>query len=296
MWFVISFLLLWTPILLVIFRFIVLPIMNGLTEKRVNDGLVFGLFGMILVALIVLAVFAHGYFFFDWGEPVPNEITYNPSWEITSNAFYKREEKNGMDYLTFADSANGKIEFRVANIDYSKQEKLEWKIVVTSETGETKEPEGNLIHTNKYYDFLISKEGDLFYGANKVSVSASNKRGTATKEFVINRLSLNEECKKPENSELRVCRKEEDVKEEHDLNNSSSDTGNPGGSSGVSGGCVHYEFGECWDEIEEQAYDDGYLDASYGAGHIRYTGCSGICADIYEEAYEKGYYDGEYDK
>ncbi len=285
--------------------------MEKLAEKRVNDGIVFSLFCGILIGLVVMAVFAHGYLLFEWGEPVPDEITYNPSWEIASNAFYKDEEKNGMDYLTFADNANGKIELRVANIDYIKQEKLEWKIVITSETGETKEPEGNIIHTNKYYDFLIGKKSDLFYGANKISVSASNKRGTATKDFVIYKLSLNEECKKPENLELRVCKKEEDAKEEGDSGNSSnnsgdssdlSDLGNSnnindsGDSGGASSGCVHYEFGECWDKIEEQAYDDGYLDGSYDAGHIRYTGCSGVCADIYEDAYEEGYYDGKHDR
>ena len=174
MWFFISFLLLWIPILFVVFRYTILPIMEKLAEKRVNDGIVFSLFCGILIGLVVMAVFAHGYLLFEWGEPVPDEITYNPSWEIASNAFYKDEEKNGMDYLTFADNANGKIELRVANIDYIKQEKLEWKIVITSETGETKEPEGNIIHTNKYYDFLIGKESDLFCLAIHIFKSDEN--------------------------------------------------------------------------------------------------------------------------
>ena len=59
--------------------------------------------------------------------------------------------------------------------------------------------------------------------------------------------------------------------------------------------CLHYEEGQCWDEVEEEAYSAGYLDATDGSGHMRYTGCSGICEDIYADAYDEGYYDGEND-
>ena len=53
---------------------------------------------------------------------------------------------------------------------------------------------------------------------------------------------------------------------------------------------MHYEYGQCWDELEEKAYDDGSMDAYFG-GHGYYEGCSGVCEDIYEDAYYEGYWD-----
>lgn len=58
--------------------------------------------------------------------------------------------------------------------------------------------------------------------------------------------------------------------------------------------CIHYEYGRCWDDLEDKAYDAGRWDGSYGYyGDSYYEGdnCDDLCQSIMEGAYDEGYYD-----
>lgn len=58
--------------------------------------------------------------------------------------------------------------------------------------------------------------------------------------------------------------------------------------------CIHYEHGRCWDDLEDEAYDAGRWDGSYGYyGDSYYEGdnCDDLCQSIMEDAYDEGYYD-----
>ncbi len=58
--------------------------------------------------------------------------------------------------------------------------------------------------------------------------------------------------------------------------------------------CIHYEYGRCWDDLEDAAYDAGRWDGNYGSyGNSYYESddCDDLCQDIMEDAYEEGYYD-----
>lgn len=58
--------------------------------------------------------------------------------------------------------------------------------------------------------------------------------------------------------------------------------------------CIHYEYGRCWDDLEDEAYDAGRWDSSYGYygdSYYESDGCDDLCQDIMEDAYDEGYYD-----
>ncbi len=58
--------------------------------------------------------------------------------------------------------------------------------------------------------------------------------------------------------------------------------------------CVHYEYGRCWDNLEDEAYDAGRWDGSYGYygdSYYESDNCDDLCQDIMEDAYDEGYYD-----
>lgn len=58
--------------------------------------------------------------------------------------------------------------------------------------------------------------------------------------------------------------------------------------------CIHYEYGRCWDDLEDEAYDAGRWDGSYGYygdSYYESDDCDDLCQDIMEDAYDEGYYD-----
>lgn len=137
---------------------------------------------------------------------------------------------------------------------------------------------------------------DLEYGENKMRIVAENVSGAATKELIIQKVTLESVCLGNEKykSDL-AC---DDFYEDEtpvDLSTPSSDP-NPNSDSQVPvvNQCIHYENGVCWDELEEQAYDDGRWDKAYGHygdGYNPPDDCTGFCADLYDDIYEEGFYD-----
>lgn len=135
------------------------------------------------------------------------------------------------------------------------------------------------------------------------TITAKNAVGQVSKTLTITRYPLYYVCglydeTHPGHSaieEISLCRErhEYDIKEEQ-----SAGSGNISGSASsrpsASSGCVHYEYGSCWDELEDRAYDDGRFDSVYGNWGGAYNppdDCTGVCLDIYEDAYYEGYGD-----
>lgn len=137
---------------------------------------------------------------------------------------------------------------------------------------------------------------DLKYGENKMRIVAENVSGTATKELIIQKVTFESVCLS--NEKYKSDSKCDDFYEEEtsvDLNTPSSNSNsNSSAQVPVVNQCVHYENGVCWDELEEQAYDDGRWDKAYGRygdGYNPPDDCTGFCADLYDDIYEEGYDD-----
>ena len=61
--------------------------------------------------------------------------------------------------------------------------------------------------------------------------------------------------------------------------------------------CYHEEQGVCWDELEDNNYSAGLYDheyGHYGASVIYPDPCDAFCRDIVEDAYDEGWYDASY--
>lgn len=137
---------------------------------------------------------------------------------------------------------------------------------------------------------------NLKYGKNKLRIVAENVSGTATKELIIQKVTLESVCLGNEKYKSdSAC---DDFYEDEapvDLGAQSWNTGLNNTSQPATGNhCYHYENEVCWDELEEQAYDDGRWDKAYGRygdGYNPPDDCTGFCADLYEDAYEEGFYD-----
>ena len=69
---------------------------------------------------------------------------------------------------------------------------------------------------------------------------------------------------------------------------------NQSAPSNSSSTCHHYEAGRCWDNLEDEAYNQGQDDkyyGRYGASYYEIDDCDNLCKDILEDAYNEGYED-----
>lgn len=168
---------------------------------------------------------------------------------------------------------------------------------------------------DKKFSFMIDG-GDLRYNENadveptKYRLTAKNKRGETSVFLTINRYPLYKACElydtnHPDRNavnDVPLCKKRADDYEKKNTSSSGQNNSTHGSfdylfdnnSGGTGSTCIHYEAGRCWDELEDQAYDDGYWDKNYGyhgAGYNPPDDCTGTCLDIYDDAYYEGYDD-----
>lgn len=151
--------------------------------------------------------------------------------------------------------------------------------LTTTVIQEGREPEVQ----NTLYPYV--KVDDLPYGETKFTIIAENVAGKVEKTLTVTKTTHRAACDAdPANQTHRYCShfyKTEDKPVPTLPNYSGS-------------GCIHYEAGQCWDEIEDKAYEDGQWDrdfGNYGGGYNPPDGCTGICEDIYDEAYTEGYWE-----
>lgn len=279
--------------------------------KNNNDEIFSKLIGILLFAGFILIVGG----MFGWFKQAPGKISMEIDFSLESDDFYNYEEHGEKPYITVQDKVYsatgdshlkenlGEISFKAKNYKKTSSD-VEWEIEVRGDSNKSKTYKRSTITAGT--DFvLFGDDFSLFRGENQIKVTAKNEKGTETFELVVYQVSVEEECAKEENAEVSICselrtsqeadakkREEQEKKDEETRNfwqnhsSSSSSTGNSG--------CTHYEYGKCWDELEDRAYDDGYRDAEYG-GHSYYDpDCTGVCEDIYEDAYEEGLYDGRH--
>lgn len=152
--------------------------------------------------------------------------------------------------------------------------------LVTTITRDGQEPQ---IQKDTLYPYI--RVDDLPYGETKLTITAENTAGKVEKTLTVTKTTYREACDaNPANKTNRYCShfyKTEETPAPTLPNHSGS-------------GCVHYESGQCWDEIEDEAYENGRWDkdfGSYGGGYNPPANCTGICKDIYDEAYMQGYED-----
>ncbi len=280
---------------------------------------------LIIFPIFVISILWVGGTMLHWFDKVeaPTGIRVEVDNEIGPSDFNKTEEKDGKLYITLQDkkystSTDSHLEgsdvyvrFYTENVAASKSPaKLKWAIEITNSNNDVQTferdtlPAGTELH-------IFDPSFSLGYGKNKVKITATNRAGSFSREIVINKVSVENECEKSENKDAEICKnvreakesdakkKAEQEKKDEELRkswqkntNSSNSTNN--GTSIKKNSCVHYEYGKCWDELEDRAYEDGYRDAMNG-NHSYYTpGCTGQCEDIYEDAYYDGYEDGRY--
>lgn len=316
MWFWLTFALLglvvYLPICLALWYFIIMPLSSYLEKKGYNDTAYFtAIAGVVL--LVAAAFLFHGGLF-GWYDKIekPDVITVSIDDEV-KNEFFKQEEKDGELYLTFIDkdfseysdshlkNSSGYIRFNIKNENAKKERaNLKWNIEINGTTYERSTlPVSNEIH-------FLSDSFALKFGDSAATVKAKNDLGEITKKVHLKKLSTEEECKKAEFSSYSLCKKiadanardakkqeEANTKEKSNtpLNSSTPKSSTNNNSHANSSSCDYYQSGRCWDDVIEQAWEDGYMDAYYG-GHSYYRDCDGECADIYEEAYERGNYYG----
>lgn len=136
---------------------------------------------------------------------------------------------------------------------------------------------------NTLYPYI--KVDDLPYGETKFTIIAENVAGKVEKLLTITKTTHRAACDaSPANQTHKYCKHfyKTDDKPVPTLPNYSGS------------GCIHYEAGRCWDEIEDEAYENGRWDrdfGSYGGGYNPPNDCTGICEDIYDEAYTQGYWE-----
>ena len=319
MWFWVSFVLLgllvYIPIGVIIYlgiNTIVAIFTNG------NDD-IFEMSKMISgVVIVTVAILAHGGLF-GWYDKIekPDEIIVSVDDEV-KNDFYKYEERDSVIYLTVSDknfsesneshlTDNGNIRFDIKNANAKKERaNLKWTMEIDGKEYERSTlPTGTEIH-------LLSDDFSLKIGESTVKVKAKNDLGEITKTVVIKKLRTEDECRKEENAGVLLCKKvaeanlaDSEKKAEAEAKKqkqSSPSTSNPvytyetsvlDGTADTTN-CDYVKYGKCWDNVLEQAYEDGTLDAWLNEdgflGYPHYQGCEGVCADIYDDEYWKGYY------
>jgi len=131
---------------------------------------------------------------------------------------------------------------------------------------------------------------DLPYGETKFTLIAENTAGRVEKTLTVTKITHRAACDAdPANKTHAYCSHFYKTEDKPAL---TLPTHSSSGNSGASSGCVHYEAGQCWDEIDDEAYESGRWDKDfghYGGGYNPPEDCTGICADIYDEAYTEGY-------
>ncbi len=146
----------------------------------------------------------------------------------------------------------------------------------------------------------------------KYIITAKNKAGSTTKTLIVTKYPLYHACALYTEShpgrlsidDIKLCKERAEYSENSGSSstttnvpesNSPSNLSKPGSSSTNSDSgshCYHYEFGRCWDDIEDEAYESGMRDKYYGYEGGNYappSDCVGICEDIYEDAYYQGW-------
>lgn len=251
-----------------------------------------------------------------WFIPAPGKISMEIGWGIENSDFYKYEERDGKPYITIQDKEysslddshlkemRDEITFTASNYKQTSSD-LEWEMEIKNSTNSVNTYKRNTIPAGMEYH-LFESDFNLGYGENKIKVTAKNKKGSESFELVVVKLRVSDECAKSENAEVEICKsvknaKESDAKkraeqekEDEELRKSWQKYSS-GSSSVKKNSCVHYEYGKCWDELEDRAYEDGARDGANDNGHSYYDpNCTGVCEDIYEDAYEEGYYDGKH--
>lgn len=128
---------------------------------------------------------------------------------------------------------------------------------------------------------------DLPYGETKFTIIAENATGKVEKTLTITKTTHRAACDAdPANQTYKYC------SHFYKTENKPAPTLPNYSGPNTSSGCAHYEAQQCWDEIEDEAYEKGQWDrdfGSYGGGYNPPDGCTGICEDIYDEAYTQGY-------
>ena len=177
---------------------------------------------------------------------------------------------------------------------------MKWEIEIDGEKYERDSlPAGTEIH-------LFSPDFSLKVGESVAKVTAKNDLGEFSKTFVINKVSTETECAKTENAEKNICAQiaaanQADAEEKAKAVKNQGSASNPvydytpstlDGTTDTTN-CSYVKYGKCWDNVIEQADNDGAMDAYLNEdayfGNPNYQGCEGVCADIYEDVYWKSY-------
>ena len=271
---------------------------------------------VVFISILGIFIFIVGVIL-GWFMPAPGKISMEIDWGIENSDFYKYEERDGKPYITIQDKEYSALDddshlkemrdeiiFTASNYKQTSSD-LEWEMEIKNSANSVNTYKRNTIPAGMEYH-LFESDFNLGYGENKIKVTAKNKKGSESFELVVVKLRVSDECAKSENAEVEICKlvknaKESDAKqraeqEKKDEELRKSWQKNSSGSSSVKkNSCVHYEYGKCWDELEDRAYEDGARDGANGNGHSYYDpNCTGVCEDIYEDAYEEGYYDGKH--
>ena len=324
MWFWISFLLLGLVAYLPVGAILWAALMSAVVVFTKNKESAFEISEVVIGGMLtVLALLFHGGLF-GWYDKIeaPNGIVVSVDDEV-SNDFYRYEEKEGKIYLTVTDKNfyesneshlvdNGDIHFGVQNENARKERaNLKWTIKIDGKEYERDSlPAGTETH-------LFGESFSLKTGENVAAVTAKNDLGEVTKTVIINKLSTEAECAKSENSGVGLCKnlvaanladsekkaeeeaKRQAKKEAMEQNKKSYSGSSTNDSSELDGtadttNCDYAKYGKCWDDVLEQAYEDGTMDAYLNEngyiGNPHYQGCEGVCTDIYDDEYWKGYY------
>lgn len=174
--------------------------------------------------------------------------------------------------------------------------------IIVSGGGITRSAKNSLTLTNM----------DFGLGETKFTVTAKNEAGEMQKDFVIIKTSVAKVCQ--EQGEMydydfaklvepleSYCKdwyayvQNQNGSSSNNNNSTNNGSGGQTGSNTSSGNvCIHYEYGRCWDDLEDQAYSSGQWDRLFGTEGDDYNPpdwCTGVCADIYEYSYYEGYDD-----
>lgn len=317
MWFWISFallgLILYLPIGFLIWLILIDPLSTACKKQWENISDLISIIGVIL--LFTGAFLFHGGLF-GWYDKIekPDTILASVDDEV-KNDFYQYREQDGKIYLTVSDknfsetnkshlTGSGDIHFNVKNKNAKKERaNLKWTIEIDgTEYKRNTLPADTEIH-------LLSASFSLKVGETIAKVTAKNDLGEVSKTVVINKLSTESECAKSENAEVGLCKQliaanqaDAEAKAATETKNKSSSSTSSGTASSstsrtnTSSGssttkCSYEAYGQCWDDVIEQAESDAWGDAYlYGDNFNRYPsyrGCDGVCADIYDDAYWK---------
>ena len=248
-----------------------------------------------------------------WFRPAPGKILMTIGSSIETSDFYEYKEQNGKPYITIQDKEysmyeddflkdlNGNLSFLASNYQRTPSE-IDWEMEIQNGSSAPQKYKRSSIPAGIEYH-IFEPNFSLGYGENKIKVTAKNNKGTETFELVVIKINVKEECAKSENADVSICKSVKASKEAYEkkktenssnLSSSSNKTSSGSGTSINKKGCVHYEYGKCWDDLEDRAYENGYRDAMNG-GHAYYDpDCTGHCEDIYEDAYYEGYENGQY--